>query len=152
MQRLRHRWSYWDYRILPLPQQYPAPLPVPSLAVSLTGSIVNHGISSRTYQTSYEHFKPNKNGYHLQRRYYRLPCQWQILLPLAWRLAPVLPTAYSLSYLDSTKVPSVRGNTLNPSITLACIVEFSRLLRTVVPGFLSQNPSPGFLSQGPYGL
>ena len=83
------------------------------------------------------------------------------------RLAPVLPTTYSPSspmdrqpqasdavkpILDLAKASSKRESTLNSFVTLACIAKFSRLLRPVGPGFLSQNPSPGFLSQGPYRL
>ena len=83
------------------------------------------------------------------------------------RLAPVLPTTYSPSLpmfrqpqasdavrpiLDLAKASSKRESTLNSFVTLACIAKFSRLLRPVGPGFLSQNPSPGFLSQGPYRL
>jgi len=77
-----------------------------------------------------------------------------------------------VSILDLAKASSKRESTLNSSVTLSrqfgfifrerfflpqaekgsCIAEFSRLLRPVGPGFLSQNPSPGFLSQGPYRL
>ncbi len=35
-------------------------------------------------------------------------------------------------------------------VVVSHIAKFSRLLRPVGPGFVSQNPSPGNLSQGPY--
>ena len=57
--------------VLPLPLQYPIPLPVSSLAVSLTSPIVVNGISLGTFQTGYERSKPNNRGHHSWRRYYR---------------------------------------------------------------------------------
>ena len=48
-------------------------------------------ISHKIYQTGYERFRPNKNGYH----------SWRTVLPR--RLAPVLPTTYSPSSLHLAK-------------------------------------------------
>ena len=42
------------------------------------------------------------------------------------------------------------ASTWNPPIVVSHIVEVSRLLRPVGPGFVSQNPSPGDISQCPY--
>ena len=57
--------------LLPLPQEYPAPLPVSSPIVFPTGPTVNCRISLGTLRTGYECFKPNKRGDHLGRGYYR---------------------------------------------------------------------------------
>ncbi|MBI4162268.1 MAG: hypothetical protein HY513_01175 [Candidatus Aenigmarchaeota archaeon] len=37
-------------------------------------------------------------------------------------------------------------------VTLSRIAKFSRLLRPVGPGFMSQKPSPGYRSHDPYGF
>ena len=57
--------------VLPLPQEYPWPLPVPSSVVSPTSPTVNCRISLGTIRTGYECFKPNKSGHHSWRGYYR---------------------------------------------------------------------------------
>ncbi|SVA75887.1 uncharacterized protein METZ01_LOCUS128741 [marine metagenome] len=41
-------------------------------------------------------------------------------------------------------------DTWSSLVTVSCIAKFSRLLRPVGPGLVSQSPSPGNLSQGPY--
>lgn len=64
------------------------------------------------------------------------------------RLARILPSIYSPSVIDLAKASS--AGTGNPPITLARIVEVSRLLHPVGLGTLSQSPSPGSLFQGLY--
>ena len=73
---------------------------------------LSHDISQETFQTSYERFKPNKCGYHLDRRYYR--GGWH-------RSCPVL---IPLAFCTREKFLIMR-NTLVPFITLSSIVKFS---------------------------
>ena len=71
MWRLRNWWSSKDDRILPLPLEYPTPLPVPSLAVSAEFNQLSWLIYPQIYQTGYGRFRPNKSDDHLSCRYYR---------------------------------------------------------------------------------
>ncbi len=48
------------------------------------------------------------------------------------------------------KSTHLRERTWGSPVTLSCIAEFSRLLRPVGPGAVSQSPSPGTVSQHPY--
>ena len=84
-ERLRHRWSPRDYRISPLPREYPRPLPVPRHAVSSASPPVFWRISQRTYMPGYGPFRPNNRAHHLGRRYYR--GGWQRSCP------PLIPPA-----------------------------------------------------------
>lgn len=71
MWRLRNWWSSKDDRILPLPLEYPTPLPVPSLAVSAEFNQLSWLIYPQIYQTGYGRFRPNKSDDHSSCRYYR---------------------------------------------------------------------------------
>ena len=46
--------------------------------------------------------------------------------------------------------PTYDASTRYPLIAVSRSVKFSRLLRPVGPGFMSQNPSPGSCSHNPY--
>ncbi len=60
-----------------------------------------------------------------------------------------MPPAYSPAYLQRGKAPP-KGGTRGSPVTVARIAEFSRLVRPVGPGPLSQCPSGGSRSHGPY--
>ena len=137
MRRLRNRWSLRDDPILPVLRRYPAPLPVSSLAVPAEFRQLGCLIYPRIYQTGYGRFRPNNSDDHLGRRYYR--GGWHRSFP------PLLPDRFKVGS-DWTFDPA----NWSPLITISRIVKFSRLLRPVGPGFVSQNPSPGNCSHNPY--
>ena len=58
------------------------------------------------------------------------------------------PLLLELFRLENSLHKSV--GTWSSPIVVSHIVEVSRLLRPVGPGFVSQNPSPGDFSQSPY--
>ena len=140
MWRLRNRWSPWDKQILPLPQEFLTPLPVPSLAVSAEFNQLSWLIYPRVYQTGYGRFRPNKSDDHLRCRYYR--GGWHRSFP------PLIPRPVKSQEKDTT----FRGTTWSSLITVSCSVKFSRLLHPVGSGLVSQNPSPGDCSHNPYAL
>ena len=70
-ERLRHWWSFKDYRISLLPLKYPLPQPVPSLTVYPEFVWLSQTIYPSIYQTGYGRFRPNKIGYHSGCGYYR---------------------------------------------------------------------------------
>ena len=137
MWRLRNWWSSKDDRILPLTLEYPTPLPVPSLAVSAEFNQLSWLIYPQIYQTGYGRFRPNKSGDHLSCRYYR--GGWHRSYPA------LLPRPFK-----SPEKTALSAATWSSLITVSCSVKFSRLLRPVGPGFVSQNPSPGNCSHNPY--
>ncbi len=85
----------------------------------------------------YGRFRPNKSGYHLSCRYYR--GGWHRSYPA------LIPNA---SYTSEKPIHCM--STRNSLVTVSRIAKFSRLLRPVGPGLVSQSPSPGYLFQGPY--
>ena len=135
--RLRHRWSSKDYRILPLPLEYLQPLPVPSLAVYPEFGPLSGPIYPGIYETGCGRFRLNNNEHHSGRGYYRG----------GWH--PSYPALTSLVFwTKEQRTQSAR--TWSSPVVVAHIAEFSRLLRPVGPGFVSQNPSPGDYSHSPY--
>ncbi len=135
--RLRHRWSSKDYRISPLPLEYLQPLPVPSLTVSPDFARLGRTIYPRIYQTGYGRFRPNKSVHHSGCGYYRggwHPSYPALTLPVFWTGKQTMRCIDTWSSL----------------IAVSCSVKFSRLLRPVGPGFVSQNPSPGDCFHSPY--
>ena len=137
MWRLRNWWSSKDDRILPLPLEYPTPLPVPSLAVSAEVNMLSMLIYPRVYQTGYGRFRPNKSDDHLGCRYYR--GGWHRSFP------PLIPRP-----VKSQEKIAHCANTWSSLITVSRSVKFPRLLHPVGSGFVSQNPSPGDCSHNPY--
>ncbi len=135
--RLRHWWSPQDYWILPLPHEYLLPLPVPSSAVAPEVIRLSRMIYPGIYRAGYGRFRPNNSDHHLGCRYYR--GGWHRSYPA------LIPRA---SYTQEKH--TLCACTWIPPIAVSRSVEFSRLLRPVGPGFVSQNPTPGDLSQGPY--
>ncbi len=95
-------------------------------------------ISQRTDETDYERFKPNKRDYHSSCWCYR--GGWHQSYPA------LIPKAI---YTQEKQTCSV--HTWGPLLTLSRIGKFSRLLRSVEPGPLSQCPSPCSHSHGRYG-
>ena len=71
VRRLRHWWSPKDYRILPLPSEYLAPLPLPSRAVYPEFETLSASIYPGIYSADYGRFRPNNNEHHSGCRYYR---------------------------------------------------------------------------------
>jgi hypothetical protein len=135
--RLRNWWSSKDDRILPLPLEYPTPLPVPSLAVSAEFNQLSWLIYPQIYQTGYGRFRPNKSDDHSSCRYYR--GGWHRSFPA---LIPIP--------INSKEKATQCAVTWSSLITVSCSVKFSRLLHPVGSGFVSQNPSPGYCSHNPY--
>jgi hypothetical protein len=136
-ERLRHWWSPPDYRILPLPREYLLPLPIPSRAVSPVFGRLSRPIYPEICPASYGRFRLNNNEHHSGRGYYRG----------GWH--PSYPALTSRAFW-AREQPTRSVGTWSSPIVVAHIVEVSRLLRPVGPGFVSQNPSPGDFSQSPY--
>ncbi len=103
----------------------------------LPASKLSLEISQKTCKSSYERFRPNKNDCHLWRWCYR-GCWHQSSPPLI------------LQVIYTWQKPTQSVSTLDPLITLACIVKVPRLLHPVGLGSVSQYPSPGYHSHGPY--
>ena len=135
--RLRHWWSPEDYRILPLPPEYPTPLPVSSRAVYPEFDTLSASIYPGIYSTGYGRFRPNKSDHHLCCGYYRG----------GWH--PSYP-ALSCQAMNAWRQSTHCADTWGSRIVISHIVQFSRLLRPVGPGLVSQNPSLGDVSQHPY--
>jgi len=60
-------WSSRDYRISPLPRDYPRPLPPSSPAVSPPALGLGPRISAGTYRAGYGRFRPNNRPDHPRR-------------------------------------------------------------------------------------
>ncbi len=71
MRRLRHWWSFKDYKISPLPLKYLPPLPASSQTVSPESPTVELLDFPRDLSGRLQTLRPNNNGYHSSRRCYR---------------------------------------------------------------------------------
>ena len=136
-ERLRHWWSSGDLRILPLPPEYPRPLPLPSPAVSSAVRLSSGGFNRGLTGPATDALGPVCVG-----------------TPRGAGFTAAAGTSLTLPFLPPAfytgEQPPSAGGTRAHSLTLARIGEVSRLLRPVGPGPLSQCPSPGSSSQSPY--
>ena len=122
---------------------YPYPGCTPDLPRSQARQYLLHAvglsptISQKTYQAGYGRFRPSIRGYHSRRWCYRGGCHQSC------------PHPYSPSFVHLAKDANLVDATRSSPITLASIVEVSRLLHPVGLGPLSQCPSGGHHSHGP---
>lgn len=136
--RLRHRWSTRDYPISPVPRAYRLRLPLPSRAVSLADHWLSQWVLPGTCMAGYECFKLNISLEHLMSWFYR-GCWHQ----------PCPHLSRQTLYIWQQRRFLINRTSPGP-ITLARIVEFSRLLHLVRLSTVSQFESRCSHSHGSY--